>query len=129
MALSLLGAYYHYTKFPFARVNVNYVNFALHVSVAYGYLRTFLINTNDIEAIKSICSGGLYLTPIVYLLAYFFANKKGERMNYNESKDFDVIETESHKSTKQTAKLKETVIDLIIDMHLKGVKAQFLKVD
>lgn len=131
--------YSQYKTFPYVITENNYVPIATYHTLAFGFFRTFMNNVTTNHIIREICSFSVYFTPIVFITAWAFARKKadekiykgknGEEIIYNESDDYDIIETESNRTSKRTKRLEKIVINKIKSMNLKGVRAKTLRVD
>lgn len=138
-ALFTLGlATVHYRNFPYVKIDSNYVPIATNFTLTFGFIRTSISNMTDNEIVNQIAAFEVYLTPLIFItfwiLAAIKANKeiysktKGELV-YNESDDFDLIETDSNRSSTSTKQLKKIVIEKIMSLKVDGVRAKTLRVD
>jgi hypothetical protein len=121
----------HYNRFPYAHTSANYLPVAFYFTQTWGFFRTFMVNLTNNSIITNLSSMGLYFTPVVFVFSFLVAMRKGNSIwyHYNESDDFDLIETETDRNNKYNKILAKAIAEIIQKLKLRGIRAQILRVD
>ena len=114
---------------PYADNRYNNWNMALLFSNMYTFLRSFLINLYpESNFVVSIASYSIFLTPVFFIFGYFVSAFRAMQLKYDESDDYDEIRTKPDAKNKRNLKYANIIIDLIIELKLKGVRIQSIYV-
>lgn len=116
----LTMAAYYIKKLPYADARYNHWSIALLFNNFFAFFRSFLINTapeNDVMV--KIATFGIFFTPVILLLGYIVSVLRSIQLKYDESDDYDEIETKSDAKNKLNLKYANIIIDKIIELKLK----------
>jgi hypothetical protein len=126
----ILVAIYFYVAIPYVTASTNNLRFAMFTSQAYNFIRTTLVTIfNPDDNIKNLSLISWVLLPVIFGVSLYLMNRrfKAQSFFYNESDDFNVIETESDKSKKENKELLDIVVKTIQNNRLVGVRASVLR--
>ena len=120
---------YYIKVHPYADSKYNHWSIALYFHSFYSFFRTLLVNTiSHSSTFVSIVSYGVFFSPFALLLGYLISVLRGYCLQYDESDDYDEIDTKSDAKNKKNLKYANLIVDKMIELRLACVKIQAIRI-
>lgn len=70
----------------------------------------------------------MFLSPLFLLLGFLISRIRSIQINYDESDDYDQIETMSDSQNKRNLKYANLIIDKMMKLKMKGIRIQAIRI-
>ena len=70
----------------------------------------------------------MFLSPVFLLLGFLTSWIRSVQLNYDESDEYDLIETKSDSQNKRNLKFANIIIDKMVKLKIKGIQIQAIRI-
>ena len=128
----LVISYFYYRDFPHLNPASNVIPFASSVSITFSNARTIIAlmgSSGEDDSYAVLSSFLLYMSPIVFVAAFFLAQRKADTLDSDESDYYNIIATDSNKDTQGSKKLRQVIQEKIKQLNMKGVRINVARIE